>query len=329
MANPFSTAKDVVGASLATLLRPLTALDPARLALRRMTARRALPYPVYRHLSATASFTVALPAGSSFVYSGPAHDAIGNILYWRGIRGYEWETMTIFLELCRQAKGVVDVGSNTGLFSLVACAANPNVRVLAFEPLHAVHSILSRNIAANGWQDRCRAVEAAASDRCGSSELFVPVDDSLQTGAAIAARPWPDTQYTRQETRVTTLDDACSDLPRVDLIKVDVEGAEDKVLAGMPGILANDRPALILECNPGGPARQIEEALAPHGYRYYHLTQAGPVAQPSIIPDITERYRNYLCLCPRSPSAENLTSPAQDRPSAAPCASPSKPRARA
>jgi hypothetical protein len=80
----------------------------------------------------------------------------------------------------------------------------------------------------------------------------------------------------------------------VALVKIDVEGAEDRVLHGMQRILRECRPAVIVECLPEGPNRAIEDIFRGHRYRIAHLTDQGVVPVDRIVPDPRRRHRNFL-----------------------------------
>jgi hypothetical protein len=64
----------------------------------------------------------------------------------------------------------------------------------------------------------------------------------------------------------------------------------------MSRILSRSRPAIVVECNADRPYREIQHRLDTQSYMFYHLTLRGPERKQSLMPDETERYRNYLCL---------------------------------
>ena len=95
---------------------------------------------------------------------------------------------------------------------------------------------------------------------------------------------------------VTTIDAMRDRIGPIDLVKLDVEGFEDKALEGMSSVLADCQPAILLEALGEGDNNKVQAVLTAHGYRFFHLRKDRPVEMPAITPDITLRFRNYLCL---------------------------------
>ena len=146
----------------------------------------------------------------------------------------------------------VDAGANIGLYSLAMSALAPDGRVYAFEPSPTAFGHLEENLRRN----RVPNVEAsplALGDRAGTVEFhdfsyfsagsFAAGEGSLLSSASYGS--------TVSQAPVTTLDQVAADVPleRVDLVKIDVEGAELSVLEGAAAVLAAHRPTVILEFN--------------------------------------------------------------------------------
>ena len=81
-------------------------------------------------------------------------------------------------------------------------------------------------------------------------------------------------------------------LTGVDLVKLDTEGTEDSVFAGMVRTIEEHRPTFFCEVLPGGPAEAIENILAPFDYRFYLLSDAG--VQPCAHIEPHHTWRNHL-----------------------------------
>ena len=69
---------------------------------------------------------------------------------------------------------MVDVGANTGFYSLLAARIRPDVQIVAVEPYPPIVRLLERNIALNGFTARIEVVRKALGDSTGIAELFVP-----------------------------------------------------------------------------------------------------------------------------------------------------------
>jgi len=191
---------------------------------------------------------------------------------------------------------VLDIGANTGFYTLLACAANPKARVTAFEPVPATIEALRSNIALNGFEGRCQTVSCAVADAVGRAAFHVPFGTTPDM-ASLGRTGWLGIAGEVTEVATTTIDAAVGHSGHLDLVKVDVEGHEDVVLKGGLRTLDACRPALILECNPEGPYRMVEEILLEHDYDIYHLRTEGVLPVKTIRPDRRDdpdRGRNFL-----------------------------------
>lgn len=291
--------RTLLGRRLASVL---TSSSLVRLPLRELSRLGLLPSSLWKRLPVEGRFRVLIPTSPvrHFQYAATANDAIGRALFWRGCASWERETIRTFLKISTRATHFLDIGANTGVYTLLACAVKPQLRVLSFEPVPRVHERLQRNIELNGWSHRCDTRNEAVSSFEGQSSFHVPFAE-VPTSAGLNPAGFRDVDGEIVEVPVTTVDRACEDFGPVDLAKIDVEGQEHAVLQGMSHVLGGSRPALIIECNPESPYGRVQEMLKAHGYRFFHITDAGLVARSSIVPDATERHRNYLCL-----SAERL-----------------------
>jgi FkbM family methyltransferase len=150
------------------------------------------------------------------------------------------------VELLRAGDEFVDIGANVGFFSLLAARlVGPAGRVLALEALPENVLALEANVRRNRFdQVMCRQV--AVSDEVGEAELIVA---SHPGGAALAQADRPPDPSGRVMVRTVTVDalvdEAAIKSPR--LVKVDVEGAEAAVLAGMARTLRRERPIVLVE----------------------------------------------------------------------------------
>jgi len=145
---------------------------------------------------------------------------------------YEPETTRLFQTLLQPGMTVVDVGAHGGYFSLIAAnRVGAAGKVYAFEPYPASFEELQKNIELNGYKN-IHAVRKAVSDRTGFHKLLVNPKGSDRHSLYAGESTW---ERNSPEVETTSLDDflGTCNWPRVDLIKMDIEGAEPAALAGM------------------------------------------------------------------------------------------------
>lgn len=160
-----------------------------------------------------------------------------------------WEIwLTQFLaQALKPGMTVIDVGANYGYYTLLmADAVGESGRVVAVEPLPDAARLLAETVRLNGFEGRTRIVPQALGATAGTAFLFAP-DGEPKNSLVVGQADHPG--GTTQAVPVTTLDSVVLDGPRIDLVKIDAEGAEEGIVAGMVGLLARDRPKLVLEYN--------------------------------------------------------------------------------
>lgn len=175
--------------------------------------------------------------------------------------GYELELVKFISRRLKDGGVLVDVGANIGLIALPVAAANPAVRVIAFEPHPGNAHALRENVTANpGLQVEVR--EVALGAELGRAHLTT--DDPQQSG-------WFRISGAGEGIAVSldTLDRALGNT-RVDVMKVDAEGSEPEILRGACRLLAERSiGCLITEVNPGYDvsANTLADYVAGFGYR--------------------------------------------------------------
>jgi FkbM family methyltransferase len=200
--------------------------------------------------------------------------------------------------LVRPGDVCVDVGAAGGVHLLVmARQAGPSGTVLGFEPRPRSLRALGCLVRGLGFVDRVRLRGHALADEVGTMTLRVPLvptrahfhgsSDDAEDAAAFARLP-----YREIEVPTARLDDVVEEerLRRLDVLKLDVEGAELLVLAGATRVLAELRPIVVLEADDlhqaryDARARDVLDEVRGFGYRVLRYRRgeleevAGPVA---------------------------------------------------
>ncbi|HUR06411.1 MAG TPA: FkbM family methyltransferase [Nonomuraea sp.] len=231
---------------------------------------------------------VSLPSGELLRLWADKEDVLANMLWWRGWDGYETASTRTWVSLAMNARLVIDVGANAGVFALLAAASNPGANVIAFEPNPASFSLLTRNVALNP-RARVTCVNAAVTEVEGTVTLYADAGEPFDLRASIVpgARPDAPASGVRQEECAAINLDAYlqrEGVAHVDLVKIDVEGAEPLVLAGMKQVLARDRPDILVEILNTDVAQAVGTVVAEHGYSHFLMTSDGPVATETVAP---------------------------------------------
>jgi FkbM family methyltransferase len=169
-------------------------------------------------------------------------------------------------EWLRPGDTALDIGANVGHYACrMSELVGPTGRVIAFEPVPATFAALT----ANGKHFRhpnVTLLNAAVGDRTTSVGLSVP----NRADGSYLAHVDPDAELRCLAVAVDALE-----LPdRVSLVKIDAEGYEPNVLAGMRGLLARDRPVVVLERN-----REAERRLLSLGY----AITTSPTRSPNVV----------------------------------------------
>jgi FkbM family methyltransferase len=198
---------------------------------------------------------------------------------------YEPHTTAFLQESLRPGGVFVDVGASHGYFTLIAAAlVGPNGRAFAFEPNPAVAAQLDAQVAANGFGERVVVSrDALADEPCDARELFVSQDEAnsgLSTLTPDAADLASGLLSPARTVRVAvdTFDRwrERAGVAHMTLVKIDAEHAEDLVVAGMAGALAEGRIDRVV-CETTGHSR-AHAALCAAGFTAHVLDAAASLS---------------------------------------------------
>jgi FkbM family methyltransferase len=155
-------------------------------------------------------------------------------------------SLAVVLSLLKEGGVLVDVGANIGTFTLPAARrVGARGHVLAMEPAPRVVELLRRTVALNEVADWIEVRECAAGEANGTV-LF-----GLSRQTTHNSLQMPDDTVEQIEVPIRRLDDLIGSGRQVDVVKIDVEGAELQVWRGMQRIVAeNPQLAIVLEFGP-------------------------------------------------------------------------------
>jgi FkbM family methyltransferase len=208
------------------------------------------------------------------------HVLQGDTVIGRSLRLYgefAGDEVDSILSLVGPGDHALDLGANIGVHSLaLARKVGPSGQVIAVEPQRYPFQLLCANVTMNQLT-AVHCIRAAVGDAAGT--CAVPVLDPRSAHNAGATEVSVADVGTGGSDRVAliTVDDL--NLTRCNLIKVDTEGFEDRVIAGARRTIETLRPALYVEVHDREKLRRLVTILRPQGYQlalhhthYYRAT---------------------------------------------------------
>jgi FkbM family methyltransferase len=215
--------------------------------------------------------------------------AIGSRYARHGHGTYEPSFYQPFVERIKPGMVILDIGAHVGLFTLGAAKrVGPRGKVYSFEPAPATFELLRRQICLNGWRDRVEAVRCVVSDVVGTVPFYAH-------GTSMAASLCRENvellnperlaaPACRHDVASVTIDALCLERKIApDVVKIDVEGAELRVLRGARNILETGQVVILCEIHPqqtvncGSSAAELESFLAKFGYTVERLDEPSPL----------------------------------------------------
>lgn len=255
-----------------------------------------LPGSVTGHLHFQGPFTVEIDASHRFRLEHWGY-LVETDLFWNGFgKGYEATSLQVWSRLVPHARVILDVGANTGLYTLAARCLNSNATVISFEPVERVFRRLQRNLELNGYNVTLEQV--AVSDISGTARLY-DLSSEHEYTASLERSMLKDSDDVIEYTVPTKrLDDVLSStgFSSTDLIKIDVELFEPQVLLGLGNYLWRSKPTMLIEILNDTIAREIAELTRDLGYKVFQVVEQRGLIRCGRI-EITEfafEERNYL-----------------------------------
>jgi FkbM family methyltransferase len=170
-----------------------------------------------------------------------AHEEVGRNIV---VGDFEFDDLRHFLEHVRDEDLVFDIGANVGAYCVPIGRRFPQARVVAFEPIPLNAALIDVSILANRTAN-VEVVRACVTDAPGTVEFSVSEDSAYSSMIATQRKA----EAGRLVCRAVSLDDYVLDraLPSPDVVKIDVEGAELKVLQGAVRLFSEDsRPRFVM-----------------------------------------------------------------------------------
>lgn len=176
-------------------------------------------------------------------------------------KSQEHQLAALIMRYVHRGQVVFDVGAHTGFYTLcLAAKVGGTGRVHAFDPSPRNVEVLRTYTDHNSFADRVRVEQLALSNEVGEADMFLYGHDdhaepkyAEETGELVSLVPSERTGGLAYRVAIETLDHyaAARGLHAIDFIKIDTEGAEDRVLAGGCTLLSRSPdPIVIVELHP-------------------------------------------------------------------------------
>ena len=198
----------------------------------------------------------------SFWYRSVDFDDL-NMMCRENLKFWESKSREIFSILCLSSNTVFDIGSYTGVYSLVAAKSNNKLKVSAFEPNPDLFSALEKNLKINRIIN-VKSEQVALDKQPGEAYLYLNHDIHTSIGSLIQSS----TSGKKILVKKTTLDIYCESysINNIDLIKIDVEGFETNILQGGLSIIKKSSPIILMESLTQETLEKQFELLSELGY---------------------------------------------------------------
>lgn len=211
---------------------------------------------------------------------------------------YERDETTFILNTVKQGQTFVDIGANIGWFAVQAAKnVGPGGKVIAIEPRAVTGKYLAQSLQANGFTDCAEVHHCAVGAEAGRFNIAWDGKAGNPGGTwslpdEKMAQDFRDIGHCVESVEVRTLDSIVANR-KVDVIKIDIEGAEGLALRGATQTLAQSRPVIMSEMNfsllpkiSGVSAGDFVRWMAQQGYHCHALDagKAGPALHADNLP---------------------------------------------
>jgi len=249
----------------------------------------------YKHLHFKGIFDVEIDEQHSFRMRHYGFE-LENSIFWEGIRGgWEKASVSLWIKLVSDAKVILDIGANTGVYSLIAKSLNPASTVLALEPIERVFEKLEANNALNGYDIVCLPI--AASNANGTATVYDAGGEHVYSVTVNKNLASSDVAVIPTVIQTMRLDRLIEEqkLDRLDLLKIDVETHEPEVLEGLGDYLDQFRPTMLIEILNDEVGTRVEALVKGKDYLYFNIDETSQSVR-HVQSITTSDYYNYL-LC--------------------------------
>jgi FkbM family methyltransferase len=232
----------------------------------------------YQDIKFNGEFRVRFGDNNSFFMYNHG-GTLENETFWYGLFAtFENDTGWIWIQLCKCSEVVLDIGANTGIYSLIIKSMNPSAEVFAFEPSNNIFKKLVLNNKINNFNIDCQQV--GISNKTGN-QVFYGTPNTNETSASLSAeklKNWDGYKGEIIEYNIETITLAQfienNNIKKVDLIKMDIEMHEPEAIQGLGKYLELFKPVVLIEVLSDNIADELNKLIG-DDYIKVHLKGVG------------------------------------------------------
>ena len=190
--------------------------------------------------------------GQNFKLYNECDDHLVDAFYYE--KDYQEDhDLKLFTALARHSQNIIDIGANTGIFSVLSSLANKDSKIYAVEPFGPNFKRLNVNLSLNNCTN-VKPLQVAMGENVGTVEFTVPesneITDVSSVNGEFSKSMYPELKWKKETVALETLDHikSSNNIEKIDLIKCDVETYEMSVFRGMDRVMTEDRPVILFEC---------------------------------------------------------------------------------
>ena len=194
--------------------------------------------------------------------------------FWMSCPSYDFKTLNKIKNF--KIRNVVDVGANIGKYTLFfSSMVGKRGKVISIEPEPKNFEILEENTRLNALENVVLK-KIACSNKEGYAKLYL--NKKNPGGHSLVSKKGRENIIVRSRKLDNVIKE--ENIKNIDLIKIDVEGAEKEVLEGAKHILKKDKPLIIFEALNRKKLSQIKEFLFKYGYSIEFIEASNFLAHP-------------------------------------------------
>lgn len=213
---------------------------------------------------------------------------------------FEKESLRLWSFLSSFSQNIIDIGANTGIYSMLAKTNNIHATILAIEPIDFNFSVLNSNIERNKYDILTEKV--ALSNMNGEAKMYM-FKDRLNYMTSVNENRYEQNPHVIEgkeivETIVPLVrfEDLFNryNFQGLDLIKMDVEGHEIEVLSSMVSLIEKFRPTILIEIISDEIAAQVTEIVSSLEYKFVAIDET---SIPRLVDKLWDNNHHNFLLC--------------------------------